>query len=317
MTEPTESAGGGAAQAASEHVVEVEILDLDAGTENIDNDNDTLEAGGAADTAEEDAGDIDGAIKKLEAEAGRARQAKEAAENTLADKENRLAALRTVQRELDANKQAYGAAYDKLKRDEKAYRDFLTSEKGSLEKLLGPVADEVRKKAAALGDERKSLEREVDSRTTAATEAEAARDASKVKAKELSDRSGELKKLAATITARLALLKTRRDEITKASQAGQYALAYWLLTGRDYAAVLDREPKLIAPTGLAQALIDALDAQAKAEQRQADDERTVVRHRAELTDARKRLDDHLANGEARLRADLEQMATMEGDKPHA
>lgn len=279
-------------------------------------------AGGQAGGDEEGAVGKDDSIEKeierLKKEAQEARDAKDTADITFADKDNRLSTLRTVQRDLDANQQSYAKAYDQLKRDEQVYRDYLNSEKESLEQLLKGLADEVRNKDAALKSDRQALEQQVTEKTKALQEAEAKRDASQADVKDKTERVSQYKKLAATITSRLATLKSRRDEITKADQAGQYAVAYWLLVCRDYSNVLGGEPNLIKPDELPQRLITALDALATAESQLKKDERAVSKCRDDLAAAKTARDDHVANAEKNLRAQLEQMqppAPPTGGKP--
>ncbi|MFG1990765.1 hypothetical protein ACGFJ7_12405 [Actinoplanes sp. NPDC048988] len=249
---------------------------------------------------------IDKEIDKYARETAEARAAKELADSKFADKQNRLTALRGAKNDLDANQKAYEDAHDKLEREEEDYEEFYQSEKASLEKLLGPLAGRVKTESEAFKAKQAELDTGAEEAETALRKAEKTRDDAKADVKDKTARVTEYKKLAATITARMGVLKTRYDEITKERDAGKYAVAYWLLAHRgDYLAALRAEPKIIDPGELPRALVTALDAQATSEKTLAGDEAKVVELRAALAQAVKDRDEHRAKGEAALRKKLE------------
>jgi hypothetical protein len=272
-------------------------------------------AAGAA-AAPDDAVTIDQVIEQLEKEEGEAEAGKETADSTLADKQNRLAALRAAQRDFDTNKGTYAAAHDQFTRDQKGYEDYVTAETARLKTTLGATADEVHRRATAVTDESAALTKAVDDGTTAVADAQTARDSAKTDALAKAAVSADLKKLAAAVAARLGRLKAWQDEITKAEQTGHDALAYYLLTERSFEETVAGEPKVIDPDELSGKLIGALDEQAKAEQTLAVAERAVTKSKADLAAAQTRLKVHQATSDADLRRDLTQLAP-EGDEPHA
>jgi hypothetical protein len=263
-----------------------------------------------------DAVTIDQVIEQLEKEESQAEVGKETADSTLADKQNRLVALRAAQRDFDTNKGTYAAAYDQFTRDQKGYEDYVTSETTRLKTVLGTTADEVHRRATAVTDESAALEKAVDDGTTAVADAQTARDSAKTDALAKAAVSADLNKLAGAVSARLGRLKAWQDEIAKAEQTGHDALAYYLLTERSFEETVAAEPKVIGPDELSGKLIVALDEQAKAEQTLAAAERAVTKSKADLAAAQTRLKDHQATSDADLRRDLTQLAP-EGDKPHA
>jgi len=252
------------------------------------------------------------AIDELEKEAGEARVTKDTSDLTFADKENRLTALRTARRDLDANQKSYREAYEKLKREEDTYAQYRDSEEDSLKKLLKDKAAEVQRKGEALRQRRDDLEAAVPAAEEELRKAEQEPPKSQAAVKKATDIVNQYKKLAAAVTARHGRLKALRDDITKSEQAGQYAVAYWLLHFA-YANELDGNDvaKPIEPDTLPQELLDALQALATVESTYARDQQNVANRRRELADAKKNRDDHVANAEKELRAELEQVQPAE------
>jgi hypothetical protein len=253
---------------------------------------------------------VEEAIKRLMEESNKARAAKEEADNRFADADRRLTALRNLKLDIDKAKQAYTAAYDQLKRDQTAYADYLTSETDSLEKSLKPAGvQEVKQKADDVKDKEDKLRHTVETRKDALETAVKDRDSSKGSVKDQADLVNKYKQLAATVSARHAKLKSMRDEITKARQARQYALAYWLLTFGDYDTTLHAKPTPIPPDDLPVALLSAVNKLTDYENRLAANEIAVVKRQQEATEAEKQLDEHLATAKADLRKELEQLQT--------
>ena len=253
---------------------------------------------------------VDKELKRQDEETERAREVAEGAGSTYKDQKGRSEALSNLKKDIDQAVLVYASVRDQLKIDQQAYLDYQESEKESLEKLLGPeAAAEVKKKSEdkRLADDKAVVGVESKRKELAAAEKE--RDDSDKSRKGKATEVAEWKQLAATIGARHAKLKSMRDEITKAHQAGHYALAYWLLELRDY----DKELKvgaaaLIMPDEMPAVLLAAVKSLADAEKDYAAKESTVGKRRNELAEAEKQLADRKAQGEARLRDELKQMA---------
>ncbi|MBB2948499.1 hypothetical protein FB565_008282 [Actinoplanes lutulentus] len=103
--------------------------------------------------------------------------------------------------------------------------------------------------------------------------------------------------------ARHTRLKSLRDEIVKAGEARQYALAY-LVLHRDFEPALTGEPALVATGDLPKSLLTALTSLGDAEKDLADKERTVTAKKAALDTAKAALDDHTKNSGTRLRQEM-------------
>lgn len=253
---------------------------------------------------------IEEAIARLEAAFAEARTEKEEADRTFADADGRLTALRNLKRDSETATLAYEKVHDQLTIDQQGYLDYNETEDDSLVKLLGPraVAEVEEKVEAATAAHDEAVEA-VEAAKAALAAAERRRDDSRSVVKERSDRVARYKQLPATIGARHARLKSMRDEVVKARQAGQYALAYWLLVCRDFRSVLDEaSQELIEPEELPGRLLAAVNEVADAERDHAKHESTVTKRRNELAEAERRLADLKANGEARLRDQLKQIS---------
>ncbi|MFC8130894.1 hypothetical protein [Streptomyces sp. NPDC057302] len=253
---------------------------------------------------------IDSKIDELTRQAAEDRKSKATADDKFTDTENRLTALRAAQREIDANQKAYETAYPDLRRGQKSFEDFRSTEKTTLEGLLKEHAREVRQKSAALQTTLATLRQEVDTKAGELQTAEAARDAAKTTVKAKTDLAGQYKKLAASVTARHNSLKTSRDEIDKVGNERQYALAYLLLI-RGFTDLLNAAPKLIEPADLPKKLLEALEAQSSAEADLVKQERAVADAKIAYTDAQAALEDHIKNGEIRLREQLKKIPAPE------
>lgn len=253
---------------------------------------------------------VDEAITELEGKVAEAREKKEAADRTLADADGRLTALRTLKPDSEKAAAAYEKVHDQLTIDQQSFRDYYESELDSLEKLLGPEAvAEVKKRADARKSDYDAAVAAVEAAKAALAAAEGQRAASDAARRAKADRVGRYKQLATTIGARQATLKSMQSEVAKARQAGQYALAFWLLECRDFKAVLDEgSAQLVEPDELPGRLLAAVNESADAERDHAANESAVTKRRSELAEAEKRLADQKSQGEARLREQLKQLS---------
>jgi chromosome segregation ATPase len=253
---------------------------------------------------------VEQAIARLEAESRAARDEKEAADSRLADADGRLTALRNLQKDSEKATLAYESVHDQLKIDQQGYLDYYESEEESLEKLLGPeMVAEVKNKSDASRSDYDKAAAAVEAKKADLAAAENRRDESNALRKQRADRVAQYKQLATTIGARHATLKSMRDEVAKARQSGQYALAYWLLEFRDFKSVLDEgSAALIDPGELPADLLAAVNALADAERDHAANESAVGKRRNELAEAERQLADQKAKGETRLRDQLKQLS---------
>jgi DNA repair exonuclease SbcCD ATPase subunit len=252
---------------------------------------------------------IDEEIECLKSHVVGKRDTRDAAENEYQALQNRLKALEDVQRDLEATLKAYEPAYEQLAREDRAYKDYLDCERGSLEDLLGTNGIEtVGKLVSARSSTSESLKKKVDDFRTALDTAESEREARKGEVKQRRDELNEWKKLTSTITARHAQLKSMRDEVTKAHQAGYYGLAYWLFTlvEEKYHEFVG-DPRLVDPEDVPQALRTAVQGLAEAEKCHSMAERRAKAAKDDLTSATGELDQHNKGSEAKLREDLQQI----------
>jgi chromosome segregation ATPase len=250
-------------------------------------------------------------LARLEADAETARAEKAEADAALADLENRLATLRAVQKDAATATSAYTAAYERLGREDQAFEEYHQFQEEGLRRQLGEdgVA-EVEELVQARKDRADELDQAADDAATTLRDAEAERDRLKDEVKELADALAGWKKLTATVTAQHAELTTRREEITKARQAGEYALAYWLLgRARARRESFDDGPRLIDPDDLEDELLGAVEALADAQKDLADAERAATTAKADLAAATKARDKHRAESEAQLRESLRTAGT--------
>ena len=118
----------------------------------------------------------------------------------------------------------------------------------------------------------------------------------------------QYKQLAATIGAGHTKLKALRDEAVKARQAGQYALAYWLVTRPDFSSVLGETAKeLIEPNDLPAKLLTAVNELAAADTADAENDKALAKARVALADANRKNAEQQSKGEADLRDELKKI----------
>lgn len=262
-------------------------------------------------------------IQRLESETDCAREQKVKAESKFLDRQNRLTALQAVQRDIDTTLTAYRAAYGRLAREAKAIEEFLKCEKESLRKRLGEDGvEQVRQLSDARAAMGETLKKQALDAEASLQQAEADRDDRKKDVKKRGEELSEWKKLTATITARQTELRTMRDEVTSATQAGQDGVAYWLLgCAEDKYDSFAQDPRLIKPDEVPQALLRAVQNLADAEKSYAEAERAVAIAKDDRVAAVKEWDRHEKESEAELRDALRQIPGAEpvttGERSHA
>ncbi|WP_454778196.1 hypothetical protein [Georgenia muralis] len=286
----------------TEEVVEA-ATDTDSGAPGTDDDST------GSDSTDDDT--IAEKLAQLETDATAARTKKDQADVALADLENRLTTLRAVQKDAETAATAYTAAYDALAREDTAYGEYLQSQEQGLRRQLGEAGvAEVEALDTARKDRANQLETELKTAAEKLTSAESTREEQRLAVKEKGDALAGWKKLTATVTAQHTELKTRREEIAKARQAGEYALAYWLLDqARARRESFDDGPRLIDPDDLQHKLLDAVTALADAQKALADAETAATTAKADLAAATKARDKHRAESEAQLRESLRTAGT--------
>ncbi|WP_341358352.1 hypothetical protein V5H98_11190 [Georgenia sp. M64] len=297
----------------TEEVVEAPVGDTASGAPSTGDDSTGggSTGGGSTDSGSSDDDTIAEKLAQLETEATAARTKKNQADVALADLENRLTTLRAVQKDAETAATAYTAAYDALAREDTAYGEYLQSQEEGLRRQLGEdgVAG-VEAVVKARSDRTKKLDRKARKAARTLASAESRRDRLKDRVKKRSDALAGWKKLTATVTAQHTELKTRREEIAKARQAGEYALAYWLLgSAAARRKSFGEGPRLIPPKDLEHKLLDAVTALADAQRALADAETAATTAKADLAAATKARDKHRAESEAQLRESLRTAGT--------
>jgi hypothetical protein len=250
-------------------------------------------------------------VERLTREAGTARAAKEEAESAFTQVDRRLTAVLNLQRDIAKATDTYTAAYEQLKRDQQSYGDFLKSEIETLEERLGDVKKDADQKVKDLNDAIGALHATADTKRTALATATTARDTAKSAVKDQTDVVARYRQLSATIAARHAQLKTMRDEAIKARQAGQYAVAYWLLKYRTYESTLTGEPAIVKPDEFPAELLGQVTTLTDRENTLAAAEADVVRCGQELAAAEKNLAAKETSGDADIRKELEALQAPE------
>lgn len=160
----------------------------------------------------------------------------------------------------------YRVDYPALKLADDEQRGFFDDEKAQLEALLSPTR--IKDIADIAIAERKKIE-DAKASIVAATTALAARGEALVTANAARDAAKVpldlWKKPAASIKERLKAVDAFKAEIFKADEAGQYALAYWLLTDSEKLSGKRGDPKVITPEELKKKIMDVWAAFVKAD----------------------------------------------------
>jgi colicin import membrane protein len=227
---------------------------------------------------------------------GRLEQAVEAAQKALKEKQDALARYKE-QREADkaAAKLVddYAAEEDALKRAGRDLEQYQVAETSFLSKFLDAATME------KIADAAKTAQAEIDAlaATVASHEASAAakrkaRDDARAAADDARRKAEALKRPAASIRERLKAADAIRTEAMKASDAGKYALAYWLIMpGGKLDQAIKAEPHILDHEALRAQVTIGRKAQDDSEQALALSEQELKQAEDALRDEQVRLVD--------------------------
>jgi hypothetical protein len=224
-------------------------------------------------------------LERLRGERTAAKEAQTAASVKVTDLQGRIAALTTLQNDIDKATANYVAAHPALVEGEQSRRVYYDYETKCLTEIVGAARATIEQVVT-------DAETELDDATAAVEDAKATladlelQLAEADEARQLaSTAANELKNLAATVKARLAKLDTIKTKVNAAQKDAHYALAYWLLVMGEFSSILEREPKLMDPAELPDALLDAVNALSDAEAACAAKALEVSQQQAVLVDA--------------------------------
>jgi DNA repair exonuclease SbcCD ATPase subunit len=228
-------------------------------------------------------------LDRLNAELQKAKKAHSDAALGVTDLQGRIAALSTLQKDIDKATADYEVAHSDLAKREQAlhvYYDYETkclteivgAAKRTIEQAVEDAESELAKATEKVDAAKKTLDTQEDQRA----KADAAR-------QQANTAASELKKLAVTIKARLAALDTIKTEVNTAKRDTDYALAYWLLVMSEFSSILESEPKLMDPAELPDALLAAVNTLSDAEKEYAEKALEVSQQEAVRVDAETKL----------------------------
>lgn len=203
----------------------------------------------------------------------------------VADLQGRIAALTALQKDIDKAKADYAAARPALAEREQALRVYYDYETKCLTDIVGAAKETIEQVDADAKKELEDATNAVDDAKKALTELEGQLAEADEARQQASTAVNERKKLAATIKARLSELDAIKTEVNAAQKDNDYALAYWLLVMGDFTSILEREPKLMDPAELPDALLDAVNELGDAEKTYAAKALDVSQQQAVLVDA--------------------------------
>ncbi len=242
---------------------------------------------------------------RLRREIDAARQALEAKEAELA----RVEAQRQADEAAAKMVAAYADEVPALKAAEQELRQYQSAETSFLNEMLPPSA------RAAIAEVHKGPEQEIA--TLAAKVAQEEKDAAEARralgearqaAADAKSGAEALKRPAASIRDRIRAADAVRAEATKASDAGRYAYAYWLIMpGGKLERAIAAEPAIVAPDALGPAIGTAATAQKNADERVATLTKQVETIEAALQADRTKLADLQRSLDARILADLSKL----------
>jgi DNA repair exonuclease SbcCD ATPase subunit len=254
-------------------------------------------------------------LERLDGELTAARDAETEASFEVTDLQGRIDALTRLQNDLDKAKDDYAAAYPDLVEGEEARRvyydyetqcltDIVGAAKTTIEQADTDAEEELTDAKEAVQDAEAKLADLKDERTEA--------DEARKPARTLVD---ELKNLKATINARLKTLDNIKTSVNAAQKDNQYALAYWLLVMGEFSSILEREPKLMHPTELPDALLAAVIARSDAEGAYAAKDLEVSQQQAVVVEAKAHLQTVTKEYDQKLRDALMKIKPAEPSAP--
>jgi hypothetical protein len=176
----------------------------------------------------------------------------------------------------------YSKEVSDLRATREGLRQYQLAETSFLNRFLDATAmHNIANASAGPAKEIADLKAKIDADTQAATAEKAKLDSAKQHAADAKAKAEALKRPAASIRDSLKAADAVRAEAKKASDAGNYALAYWLIMdGGRLDDLLNKGPQIIAPADLA-----AATAQSAAEQSKAEAELNALLGRIKALDA--------------------------------
>lgn len=236
----------------------------------------------------------------------RARRDRESAEGAYVSTEGRLAVLDGVERDYPTTKKTYDDAYPQLRRDHDNFTDYLDCEESNLKTRLGSAAvTEVDRLVDDRDEKSRQLERAFAEATKDVQQTTAPLEAFNEAIKKRTAELNAWKNLTATVTAQHAELKKFREDINKARDGGDYALAYGLLVmAKSKRKEHTHGPRLVKPSEVHQEFHLAGEKLVKAQRKLATAQRDLETRKAVLAAVTKDLEEHRKTSEARLRVEL-------------
>jgi chromosome segregation ATPase len=235
----------------------------------------------------------------------RARRDRESAEGVYVNTEARLAVLDGVERDYPTTKKTYDDAYPQLRRDHDNLTDYLDCEESNLKTRLGAAAAQVDRLVEDRDKKSRQLERAFVKATKDVQQTSAPLEAFNEAIKKRTAELNAWKNLTATVTAQHTELKKFRDDINKARDGGDYALAYGLLVmAKSKRQKHKGGPHLVEPSEVHQEFHVAGEKLVKAQRELASAQRDLEVRKAVLAAVTKDLDEHRKTSEARLRVEL-------------
>ena len=242
---------------------------------------------------------------RLRREIGEARHALEAKEAELARVEEQRRADEAAAKMVAD----YSAEVPALKASERDLRQYQVAETSFLNEVL-PAATRAAIAEVHEGPEREiaGLRAQIEREAQDAAEARRALGEARQAAVEAKDRAEALKRPAASIRDRIKRADAVRAEATKASDAGRYALAYWLvMPGGKLEQAIAGEPAIIPPEDMGAAIKAAATGQNEADERVATLTKQVETIEAALQKNRTRLAELQRSLDATVLAELSKL----------
>lgn len=224
-------------------------------------------------------------LKRLQDELKGAQEAQTQASFDVTDLQGRIAALTTLQKDIAKSTGDYEAARAALVEREQALSTYHDYETKCLTDIVGAAEAAIVEAVTDAETTRNEATNAVFVAKEKLTTLEGQLAAADEARQQASTAATELKNLAATIKARLSALDTIKAEVNAAKKGNDYALAYWLLVMGDFRSILDREPGLMAPDMLPDALLDAVNTLSNAEKAYAAKALQVSQQQAVLVEA--------------------------------
>lgn len=192
----------------------------------------------------------------------KAHEALKKAEAALADYQEGVKLKDTLSKIVDD----YEAEYPNLLYDQDQLQDYHTNEESELRAILTPEGvEKINDALEGIGAEIKKIENRIENRAEELACWRTRLEKERAQAEAAKAEFEALKKPAASIKDRLKKADTVKAEVEKSHRAGDYAVAFWLLTSpAKLKGHLDGKPKVVPPKDLAAAVEKARKCYAQA-----------------------------------------------------